>query len=131
MRQAFPVQQSAVLVQVEPWGWQATGAWQVPEFTPPSAPLQRCEQQSTPTVHAVPLAWHAPASGELPASGVPASLPWGVTWQTEPPVSVGRQLVPAQHSVELVQAVPTGVQLATVQTSFPLGPGTHGAPPQH
>jgi len=130
MEHENPVQQSAVLVHTEPCGWQAFGASQVPEFTPPSAPMQRCEQHWFPRVHAVPLAWQTPAS-ELPASGVPPSLPAGVTWQTEPPVSVGRQVVPEQHWVELVHAVPTGVQLATVQNSFPPGPGTHGAPPQH
>ena len=69
-----PLQQSAVLVQADPCGWQALGAWQVPEPTPPSLPRQRCEQHWFPVVQAVPFASHVPASGE-PASGVPASLP--------------------------------------------------------
>ena len=41
--------------------------------------------------------------------------------------------MPEQHSFDPgVHPVPTGLQLVcTVQTSFPFGPGTHGAPPQH
>jgi len=132
MAQENPVQQSAVLVQTEPCGWHAVGARHFPESTPPSVPTQRCEQQSLPRVHAVSLPWQTPASGVVPASGVPASPGGGgITWQASVPVSVARQLVPAQHSLELVQVDPTGVQLATVQYSFPFGPGTHGAPPQH
>ena len=66
-----PVQQSAVLVQVDPCGWQATGGWQV---VFPGSPMQRSEQQSVLLLQSWPLPLHAPASG-VPASGVPASLP--------------------------------------------------------
>src|SRR5215468_1090525 len=131
MLHAYPVQQSPVLVHTPPCGWQAIGVWQVPEPTPPSVPRQRCEQQSFPTVQAVPLAWHTPASG-VPASAVPASGGGGrMVWQAFTPVSVVRQSVPEQHSVESLHVVPTVLQVPTVQTSLPPGPGTHGAPPQH
>jgi len=74
------VQQSEVDVHTEPCGWQAVGASQVPEPTPPSLPRQRCEQHWLPVVQARPFASHTPASGD-PASGVPASVGVGIGWQ--------------------------------------------------
>ena len=131
MLHAYPVQQSTVLVHTPPCGWQAIGAWQVPEPTPPSVPRQRCEQQSLPSVHAVPLALHTPASGDPPPD--PASGGGGrEVWHAKELSPVRRQSLPAQHWLELgLQDEPMGVQLAVVQTSFPVPSGRHGAPPQH
>ena len=82
MLHAKPVQQSAVVVQTDPCGWQAAGGWHVPE-TPASTPRQRSEQHWLPRVHDVEFGRHTPASDAVPASGavpascdpVPASLP--------------------------------------------------------
>lgn len=76
MEQAYPVQQSAVEVHVEPFGWHATGAWQV-RF--PGSPMQRSEQQSVFVLQVAPFALQTPASGvpPEPASGVPASTGGG------------------------------------------------------
>jgi hypothetical protein len=74
-----PVQQSAVLVQADPCGWQMTGGAQV-RF--PGSPMHRSEQQSVFTVQVDPLALQTPASG-VPASGVPASPESGMdVWHT-------------------------------------------------
>jgi hypothetical protein len=83
MEHEYPVQQSAVDVHDEPWGWHATGAWQV---RLPGSPMQRSEQQSVFVLQVAPLALQTPASGvpasPEPASGVPASLPGGgFGWQ--------------------------------------------------
>ena len=67
----YPLQQSAVLVQVDPCGWQARGGWQI---ALPGSPMQRSEQQSVLLVQLCPLALQTPAS-DVPASGVPASVP--------------------------------------------------------
>jgi len=127
MEHEYPLQQSAVLVQIDPCGWQAMGGWHC--LLEPS-PKQRSEQQSVLLVQLEVFALHTPASG-VPASGVPASVGGGGNWQAEMPVSVARHWVPEQHSVELLHCVPTVLHVPTVQTSFPFGPGTHGAPPQH
>lgn len=62
----MPVQQSALLVQVAPSGWQTTGVWHTPRWKqepPPTSthaevahtpPAQRLLQQSAPCVHEAP-----------------------------------------------------------------------------
>ncbi len=85
MSQARPVQQSALAVQVPPWGWQDCGAEHRPL-------VQTVEQHCDPLVQVPPLARQA-------------------VWQV---AGVPAQVRPAQHWVPLVQPPPLGVQLVGV-----------------
>ena len=68
MAQDRPMQQSPLVVQMPPCGWQLAGGTQ-------TLPLQIAEQQEAGSVHAVPLPRQG---GGVPASGVvPASVEMG------------------------------------------------------
>jgi hypothetical protein len=130
----WPEQQSALVVQLEPFAWQF-GA-QVPLLQ--KLPVQQLlfEVQAAPSgAHAHVPFTHAAAPAQHDAPPVPGHAP-PVATQAVPSVqtycpSMLWQVVPEQQLVSPVpvHGVPFGLQPA--QRSTPSAPGEHGVPLQH
>jgi hypothetical protein len=124
IEQAKPAQQSPLVVQLPPCGWQVAGAWQVPDVQIP-------EQHAAAVVHIAPLAEQG--GGIIPPSAPPPLGIMSVVHAYMFAAGVRRQVVPGQQvllpGVQLSPATPQATGL--VQSRVPPMFGTHSRSPQH